>query len=164
MSFWNLFRLFFNSVIIIGIGYAVRNFTHTNKSMPNGKQILTMAAEKGYKLFQYSVKKKNRNGVVFISLAIVLLIMVSYKVIKRYNQKSISFDSENEDGNKVSNSNGTKSDKKTSWPESLDKQKCKWWNSWLNNKCPHFTNMYFCFAQIVFSCICNSGNYRFHAV
>ena len=114
MSFWNLFRLFFNSVIIVGIGYAVRNFTHTSKSMPNGKQILTMAAEKGYKLFQYSVKKKNRNGVVFISLAIVLLIMVSYKVIKRYNQKSISFDSENEDGKKVSNSNGTKSDKKTS--------------------------------------------------
>merc|ERR1712001_482855 len=75
-------------------------------------------------MFQYSVKKKNRNSVVFISLAIVLLIMVSYKVIKRYNQKSMSFDSENEDGNKVSNSNGTKSDKKTSLPKSLDKQKC----------------------------------------
>ena len=114
MSFWNLFRLFFNSVIVIGIGYAVRNFTHTNKSMPNGKQILTMAAEKGYKIFQYSVKKKNRNSVVFISLAIALLIMVSYKVIKRYNQKSMSFNSEIEDGNKVSNSNGTKCDKKTS--------------------------------------------------
>ena len=114
MSFWNLFRLFFNSVIIVGIGYAVRNFTHTSKSMPNGKQILTMAAEKGYKMFQYSVKKKNRNSVVFSGLAIVLLIIVSYKVIKRHNQKSMSFDSENEDGNKVSNSNGTKSDKKRS--------------------------------------------------
>merc|ERR1719361_541427 len=65
-------------------------------------------------MFQYSVKKKNRNSVVSISLAIVLLIMVSYKVIKRYNQKSMSLDSENEDGNKISNSNGTKSDKKTS--------------------------------------------------
>ena len=147
MSFWNLFRLFFNSVIIVGIGYAVRNFTHTSKSMPNGKQILTMAAEKGYKLFQYSVKKKNRNSVVFISLAIVLLIMVSYKVIRRYNQKSTSIDSENEDGNKVSSSNGTKSDKKTSWPESLDKQKCKWWNSLLNNKYHHLTNMYFLFCS-----------------
>ena len=112
MSFWNLFRLFFNSVIIVGIGYAIRNFTHTNKSMPNGKQILTMAAEKGYKMIQYSLKKKNRNSVVFISLAIVLLIMVSYKVIKRYNQKSL--DSENEDGENISNLNGTKPIKKTS--------------------------------------------------
>ena len=124
MSFWNLFRLFFNSVIIVGIGYAIRNFTHTNKSMPNGKQILTMAAEKGYKMIQYSLKKKNRNSVVFISLAIVLLIMVSYKVIKRYNQKSL--DSENEDGENISNLNGTKPIKKTSWPESLDDKICKW--------------------------------------
>ena len=124
MSFWNLFRLFFNSVIIVGIGYAIRNFTHTNKSMPNGKQILTMAAEKGYKMIQYSLKKKNRNSVVFISLAIVLLIMVSYKVIKRYNQKSL--DSENEDGENISSLNGTKPIKKTSWPESLDDKICKW--------------------------------------
>lgn len=110
MSLWNTFRLLLNSAIVIAVGYTIRNFTHTQKSFPNGKQILTMAATKGNLFFQYSIKKKNRNTVIISALSMLVLVVFIYKLKQISDRRSLlNKEKEDESG---SNLRPTKYDKK----------------------------------------------------
>ena len=64
--------------------------------MPNGKEILTMAANKGNAALQYTMKKKNRTNVVIIVLFTILVVIVCYKLQRWFTQKSGS-DSDDDD-------------------------------------------------------------------
>ena len=121
MSFWNTFRLLFNSAIVIAVGYTIRNFTHTKSFIPDGKQIITVAATKGNEAIQYTLKKKNRNNVIFTILIIATVVVMCYKLKKWYERRS-SLLSEKEDG-VVLNLKSSKSDRKNGEIESLDKRK-----------------------------------------
>ena len=120
MSLWNTFRLLFNSAIVFAFGYGIRHLTHTKSYIPNGKQILTMAANKGNAAFQYTMKKKNRTNVVVIVLFTILVIIVCYKLQRRFSKKS-SLECEEEDIVTVSNLKRSKHGDE----DSLDKRKKK---------------------------------------
>ena len=120
MSLWNTFRLLFNSAIVCAFGYGIRHLTHTKSYIPNGKQILTMAANKGNAAFQYTMKKKNRTNVVVIVLFTILVIIVCYKLQRRFSKKS-SLECEEEDENTASSLKRSKHGDE----ESLDKRKKK---------------------------------------
>ena len=120
MSLWNTFRLLFNSAIVFAFGYCIRHLTHTKSYIPNGKQILTMAANKGNAAFQYTMKKKNRTNVVVIVLFTILVIIVCYKLQRRFSKKS-SLECEDEDVNNTSSLKRSKHGDE----ESLDKRKKK---------------------------------------
>ena len=90
MSFWNAFRFLINSVIIVALGYTIRDFTHTKKSFPNGKQILTMAANRGSKIIQYTMKQKNHKNIGFAILAGFVAVVLCYKFMKWYDHRYIS--------------------------------------------------------------------------
>lgn len=123
MSLWNTFRLLFNSAIVIAVGYTIRNFTHTKKFVPDGKQILTVAATKGNEAIQYTLRKKNRNKVIITILIITTVVVMCYK-LKKWHERRSMFLSEKENG-EVSHLKSTKSDKKDGEIESMDKRKLK---------------------------------------
>ena len=120
MSWWNTFRLLVNSAIVFAFGYGIRHITHTKKYIPDGKEILTIAARKGSALLEYSLKKKNRTNVVVIVLFAIMVVILCYKLQRRFSQKS-SLDSDDEEVEPVSGFRRTK----TGGEESLDKRKKK---------------------------------------
>ena len=119
MSLWNTIRLLINSAIVFGLGYAIRHVTHTKKYVPNGKEILTMAANKGNVALQYAMKKKNRTNVVVIVLFTILVVVACYKLQQRFSRKS-AYDSDDEDES-ISSLKRTKHGEE----ELLDKRKKK---------------------------------------
>ena len=123
MSLWNTFRLLFNSAIVIAVGYTIRNFTHTKKFVPDGKQILTVAATKGNEAIQYTLRKKNRNNVIVAILIIATVVVMCYKLKKWYERRSVLLN-EKED-REDSNLKYSKSESKNGPIESLDKRKLK---------------------------------------
>ena len=123
MSLWNTFRLLFNSEIVIAVGYTIRNFTHTKKFVPDGKQILTVAATKGNEAIQYTLRKQNRNKVIIAILIIATVVVMCYKLKKWYERRSVLLN-EKEDG-EDSNLKYSKSETKNGPIESLDKRKIK---------------------------------------
>ena len=123
MSLWNTFRLLFNSAIVFAVGYTIRNFTHTKKYVPNGKEMLTMAAHKGSDAMQYALKKKNRNKVVIAVLIIITAVIMCYKLLKWYERRSNLL--KEQDDQIDSNVKYSKSNKKEEETESMDKRKVK---------------------------------------
>ena len=120
MSLWNTFRLLVNSAIVFALGYGMRHISHTNKYIPNGKEILTIAANKGNAALQYTLMKKNRTNVVVIFLFAILVVIFCYKLQRRFSQKS-SLDNDDEEDESVSGFRRTKNDGE----EYLDKRKKK---------------------------------------
>jgi len=125
MSLWNTLRLLVNSVLVFGLGYSIRHLTHTKKYIPNGKEILTMAANKGNAALQYTMKKKNRTNVVIIVLFTILVVIVCYKLQRRFGNKSGS-DSDDDD------SISSLTRKTQGEEEFVNKKKKKWSNSMRN--------------------------------